>query len=99
MTTPLVPEVEVFLALASPGRDDVRAIVRKLALWIGGGFHPDTPAEDYVGPDGESVFSAADAVRLNKVLQIAYSFDDLDPSEVAFDALYPDGIAAAFATT
>ena len=44
---------------------------------------PTRQAEDYVGPDGESVFSAADAVRLNKVLQIAYSFDDLDPSKGA----------------
>lgn len=90
MTTPLLPAIYDFLALENPSRDDVRNIIAKVALWVGGGFHPDTPAEDYVNlKSGGPTFTAQDAVVFERVREAMFKFDDLDPSAVAFSSLYP----------
>lgn len=89
-TTPLHPDVHRFLAMRDPTRDDVHAFVTTVARWFGPGFHPDTPAEEYVHvASGERMFSAVDAAAFERARELMFKFDDVDPSSVAFTALYP----------
>jgi len=56
--------------------------------WFGGsgGFHPDSAFEDYVTPSLEPCFTAADAERLNGLLDKAMEVlanAGIDPCEIA----------------
>lgn len=97
MTLTLLPAIREFLAINDASRDDVRALVINVALWFGLGFHPDTPGEDYVHVDtGEPTFTPEDAAVFERARLLMFKFDDIDPSEVAMSAAFPDGPAGYF---
>jgi len=49
--------------------DDAERLVRGMITLLGGGFHPDDPAADYVFHDtGERTFSDEDAARIDRLL-------------------------------
>lgn len=51
---------------------DCREYVRTLVRLIGVGFHPDTAAADYVGPDGARTFTDSQADALQRSLDRAH---------------------------
>jgi hypothetical protein len=49
-----------------PTLEESKEYVRRLTRWIGVGFHPDTPFEDYVKPDGSPLFIKTQCARLER---------------------------------
>ncbi len=47
-------------------KQDAEAFIIGCLVWIGPGFHPDTPMIDYVTGDGNLTFNASEA-RINQV--------------------------------
>ena len=52
------------LPIAAGGRDCIRWL-RAVTYWVGPGFHPDTPAGDYVKSDDSPSFDVAVCKRLD----------------------------------
>ena len=58
---------------------DVIVWLRALTKWIGPGFHPDTPASDYVRvDDGRPLFAPAEAARLDENLDRCFRLLDAE---------------------
>lgn len=65
----------IALPLLNPEADAAEAIawLRGVTKAIGPGFHPDTPAADYItGDDGSSLFTPSEAERLDADLDRAF---------------------------
>jgi len=56
--------------------EEIQQLVRWCIATIGPGYHPDTPAEDYVDPENRAVFDPAMCVRLNELHRQVFCHPD-----------------------
>lgn len=90
LSDPVVVVAELGMA-AEP--EQAEAAIVALVDLIGAGFHPDTPAADYVHrTTGARLFDADDAAHVDRVLEVAYELLD-DPCCVALEAFRARGWA------
>lgn len=75
---------------------DPKAAVAHLAVEIGLGFHPDTPADDYT-LDGRPLFDGEEACLVD--LRVTEAFAECDPYEVAIQAWNDAGLLPAGRTS
>lgn len=88
LTDAIVVVAELEMA-AEP--EQCEAAIVALVDLIGAGYHPDTPAAEYVWKDGRR-FDADDARHIDRVHEVAYELLD-DPCAVALEAFRARGWA------